>query len=44
MSVQRLHNGAYYISDIINGRLVHMTYMGYTLREAKALFKQETWE
>lgn len=34
-------SGAYEISDIIGDTRIHRTYMGYTKRDALALFKQE---
>ena len=33
--------GAWIVSDIINGYLVQRVYMGYSKREAVALFKKE---
>jgi hypothetical protein len=38
MTIEKRHDGAYVISDIIDGYLVTRIYMGYTLREAKRLF------
>ncbi len=34
-------SGAYRISDIINNQLITRQYMGYTKREAVAMFKHE---
>lgn len=34
-------NGAWIVSDIINGYLVTRRYYGYTKREALQLFRQE---
>ena len=42
MSVERNYEGAYVISDIVNGYLVTKRYYGYTKREAVALFKKES--
>lgn len=39
MTVQRLLNGAWSISAIINGHLFTRTYYGYTKREAVEMFK-----
>jgi len=44
MTVERVrHNGAYVISEIVGegarGYLFTQTYFGYTLKQAKALFK-----
>ncbi len=41
MSIQRNHNGALVISELVNGYLVTRTYYGYTLREAKSMFKSQ---
>jgi hypothetical protein len=35
------NNGSVIVSDIINGYRVQRTYIGYTIREAKTLFKRE---
>jgi hypothetical protein len=37
--VTKLHNGAYQVSDIINGYREVMTFYAYTKREAIANFK-----
>ena len=42
MSITKNHQGAYVISDIINGYRVQRVYMGYTKREAVAMFKNDT--
>lgn len=43
MSVTRVpHSGALVISDIIGGYLVSRTYYGYTVREARAMFRRDT--
>ena len=34
-------NGAIQISDIIDGKLITKTYIGYTKKEAMNLFKKE---
>lgn len=41
MTVERNHEGAYVVSDIVRGYLVTKRYYGYTKREAVALFKKE---
>lgn len=41
MTIERNHEGAYVISDIVKGYLVTMRYYGYTKREAIRLFRQE---
>jgi hypothetical protein len=42
MTIERIkHNGYVVITDIIDGYLMRKTYIGYTVREAKQLFKQE---
>jgi hypothetical protein len=41
MSIERLHDGAWLIADIINGYRVARRYYGYTKREAIRLFKKE---
>ena len=42
MTIERNHEGAYVISDIIGGYLVTKRYYGYTKREAIKLFKEES--
>lgn len=42
MSIVRLHNGAWQVSDIIGGYRVERTYYGYTKREAQRAFRAET--
>lgn len=41
MTVSKNHEGAYVISDIVNGYLVVKRYYGYTKREAIKLYKEE---
>jgi len=41
MTVTRHHSGVE-ISDIVGGYLVSRLYIGYTIAEAKARFKEET--
>ncbi len=41
MTIEKTIQGAYQISDIIDGHLVTRTYYGHTKREAKLLFKYE---
>jgi hypothetical protein len=42
MSIEKVHpSGAYRVSDIVKGYLVTRVYMGYTKRQALAMFKQE---
>ena len=41
MTVERNHEGAYVISDIINGYLVTKRYYGYTKKQAVKLFREE---
>lgn len=41
ISVFRNYQGAYVLSTMHNGYYVHKTYYGYTLAEAKRLFKEE---
>jgi len=40
ISVRKTFQGAYALSCLVNGYLVERQYMGYTLREAKKLFRQ----
>jgi hypothetical protein len=42
VSIDKNHEGAYVISDIVSGYLVTRRYYGYTKREALRLFKEET--
>ena len=44
MTIEKLHNGSYQISDIINDYLVEQVYYYYTKREAIKEFKQYTKE
>lgn len=41
MTITKSINGAYVISSIVNGYLVTRTYMGFTKKEALAMFKDE---
>lgn len=41
MTVERNYEGAYVISDIINGYLVTKRYYGYTKKQAVKLFREE---
>ncbi len=41
MLVEHTFNGMIAISDIVDGYLVRRCYMGYTVKEAKRLFRQE---
>ena len=40
-TVERNHEGAWVVSDIIGGYLVVRRFYGYTRREAVQLFRQE---
>ena len=42
MTVEKTTQGAWKVSDIVNGYLVTKQYFGYTKKEAIAIFKQET--
>jgi hypothetical protein len=44
MTVTRNLNGSLTISDFVGGWLESMTYYGYTVREAKALFREHLKE
>jgi hypothetical protein len=44
MSVRQLHNGAWEVSDLIDGRLVTRVYYGYTKRDAVREFARDTRE
>ena len=41
MTTQKLHNGAWEISELVNGYLVTRTFYGYTKKESIRLFKDE---
>ena len=41
MTIEKLHSGIK-ISDIANGQFVHQNYIGYSVAEAKRLFKEYT--
>lgn len=40
MTIEKNYQGAYVITDIIGGYLVHRVYMGYTKKEARQLFRE----
>ena len=40
MTITRLYNGSYYISDIIKGHLIEQVYYFYTKKEAIKKFRQ----
>jgi hypothetical protein len=40
MTIVKTIQGAYRISDIVNGQLVEMQYFGYTKRESLKMFKE----
>jgi hypothetical protein len=40
MTIDKLHNKSFTISDIICGRLVTRVFYGYTIKEAKKMFKE----
>ena len=42
MTIERNHEGAYVISDIVAGYLVTRRYYGYTKREAIRMFREDT--
>ena len=42
MTVEKTTQGAWKVSDIVNGCLVTKQYFGYTKKEAIAIFKQES--
>jgi hypothetical protein len=44
MSVERTFQGAWRVSDVIDGRLITRQYFDYTKREAIAAFKHELRE
>lgn len=41
MTIEKTFQGAYRVSDIINGQYVSRQYFGYTKKEAIAEFKHE---
>lgn len=41
---KRFHDGAWVISDVINGFLVTRVYMGYSKKEAITMFKRDSKE
>lgn len=41
MSIRKTFQGAFEISDIIDGRLISRQYLGYTKKQAINLFKAE---
>lgn len=42
ISVEKTFQGAWRVSAIVGGFLVSRAYMGYTKREAVAMFKQQS--
>jgi hypothetical protein len=42
MNTEKLINGAWRVSDIVDGYLVQRVYYGYTKREAMRQFRLET--
>jgi hypothetical protein len=42
MTIERTHQGAWRISDIVGDHLITRVYYGYTKSEAKRMFKQES--
>jgi hypothetical protein len=41
MTAAKLHNGAWYVADIVNGYLTSRTFYGYSKRDALRAFKRE---
>jgi len=41
MTIEKNYEGAWVVSDIVNGFRVSRRYYGYTMREALAMFKRE---
>jgi hypothetical protein len=41
MLVEKNYEGAWVVSDIVNGFRVSRRYYGYTMREALAMFRRE---
>ena len=41
MTIERNYEGAYIVSDIVNGYRVARKYYGYSKREALAMFRAE---
>lgn len=41
MTIERNYEGAYIVSDIVNGYRIARKYYGYSKREALAMFKAE---
>lgn len=39
MTIEKLHSGIK-ISDIVDGQFVHQNYIGYSMAEAKRLFRE----
>jgi hypothetical protein len=39
MTIEKLHNGALLISDIVAGQYIKQVYYGYTKKEAISAFK-----
>lgn len=40
MSITRNYNGSITLSDIIHNQLINRTYYGYSIKEAKKMFKE----
>lgn len=41
LSIERLYNGAFLVSAIVNGYREQQTYMGFTRRESLLLFRDK---
>ena len=39
MTIEKLHSGIK-ITDIVDGQFIHQNYIGYSMAEAKRLFRQ----
>jgi hypothetical protein len=40
MTIDKLHNKSFTISDVVNGQLKTRVFYGYTVKEAKKIFKE----
>ena len=40
MTIDKLHNKSFTISDVVNGQLKTRVFYGYTIKEAKKIFKE----
>ena len=40
MSITKNYNGSITLSDIIDNQLINRTYYGYSIKEAKRMFKE----